>query len=151
MELSSIKNFSLERISFEQVYREPVVKPVFLASSVALGCINIPLCYGIIWYEQNNHYRTLINKLVASIIFYVVLWLLLTDVSAIVFVAAGPMGSVYCKLDIIAVNVIAMQAMSCLNGIMVAKYIFVFWIKNPLAVQEDFFAIFINVSSLMLK
>jgi hypothetical protein len=43
-----------------------------------------------------------------------------------------------------------MQAMVCLNGIALSKYIFVFCIKNPLAVNEDFIAVFINLGSLML-
>ena len=41
----------------------------------ALGIsITTPMFFSIIWYERNNHHRTLINQLVSSIIWYAIIW-----------------------------------------------------------------------------
>jgi hypothetical protein len=88
---------------------------------------------------------------VAQITFYLILWLLLVNLAAATFVLSGPMGRLYCSAELIAMNVIAMQCLLLFNGIAVAKHIFVFRLKNPLAVQEDFFAVFIHAMALLIR
>jgi hypothetical protein len=109
------------------------------------------LCYGIFWYEQYNLYKTLINQLVASIAFIQMLGLPWTLLEFLIHMALGPTGSFFCSLEIVIMNVVTMQTFFVLNGIIICKYIFVFHLKNPLAVQEDFFAIFINLVALVFR
>jgi len=48
-----------------------------------------------------------------------------------------------------ALNITVMQVLFLLIAISVSKFIFVFHLKNPMAIQEDFFYFFINVCSFM--
>jgi hypothetical protein len=63
----------------------------------------------------------------------------------------GPGGSWFCASEMIIMNVLTMQIMFLLCGIIISKYVFVFHLKNPMAVLEDFFAVFINIATLFLR
>ena len=45
----------------------------------------------------------------------------------------GPLPEVFCHLDILLRNVVAMHVMFYLDAIIVVKYIFTFYTKNPTA------------------
>ena len=79
----TITNFSLEFVTFEQVYREEFLKWVFFLVLSLTSFLTIPLIYGIVWYERNRHYRTLINQLAASICIYIITWLVFVHMFAI--------------------------------------------------------------------
>ena len=144
----NITNFNLEFISFEQVYKEDSVKLSCLVAT-SLSCFaTIPLTYGIVWYEKNRHYRTLINMLAASICIYQINWLIVAYLFAIIHLIFGPTGIFLCSLELMLINVTAMQIMFLITAIILSKYVFVFHLQNPRAIQEDFYFLFINLSTL---
>lgn len=118
--------------------------------SIVGAIIAIPLLYGIIWFEENNHFRTLINQLVASICWYLIFYILLVQPIAIVLYINGPLNSFICSIDIIIKNVMSMQAIFLLEAIVITKYVFVHLLKNPVAIDDNFLRLFINLSSGML-
>ena len=146
-----IINFNLEDISFEQVYKEDFLKYSFLVITSLSSFLTIPLTFGIVWYEKNRHYRTLINMLAASICLYQINWIIISYLCAISHVIFGPTGIFQCSLELMLINATAMQYMFMFNAILISKYIFVFHIKNPTAIQEDFLFIFINLSTFCLS
>lgn len=56
-----------------------------------------------------------------------------------------PMHEAYCYLFYIVTLATCMHEMILSNAIVVVRYIFIFHLKNPTAVQDDFWNIFINV------
>lgn len=142
-----IQNFSLELISFEAVYKEDIAKYSFFALSILNTFVTVPMGFGVIWYEQNNHYRTLINKLASSICFYIFEWFIFVNFFALGHLINGPLGSSLCTLEVMVTNINAMQGMFMVIFIAITKYMFVYHVKNPVAIQEDFFAFFINLAT----
>lgn len=61
----------------------------------------------------------------------------------------APIGNdFYCYLLYITTNTTTMQIIFLFNSVVVVKYIFIFHLKNPTAIQDDFWTIFINVWSI---
>jgi hypothetical protein len=50
-----------------------------------------------------------------------------------------------CHLDTILRNVVPMIALLLLDAIIIVRYIFIFHLKNPTALQDDFWKLFINL------
>jgi len=111
-------DFNLESISLEQVHNEDLIKLTFFLLSVMSSCVTIPLIYGIVWFERNHHYRTLINQLVASICVYHIAWLVLVHVFATSHLVFGPAGNFQCSLELMVINVTVMQAMFLIISIL---------------------------------
>lgn len=151
MNVNTFQNFSLEYFSFEQVYKENTVRYFAFIIAILSTLLTIPLVYGIIWYEQNNNYRTLINKLAASICFYLIIFLAFLKLFSLSHMIYGATGIFQCILELLVMNISMMQGIFMIISIIVTKYIFVYHLKNPLAIQEYFFAFFINTSTFMLS
>jgi hypothetical protein len=57
----------------------------------------------------------------------------------------GPLPGRFCLLQIAVKNGIYSQTMLYLDGIMICRYIFIFWLKNPTIFQDDFWTWFISI------
>ena len=141
----------IEDISFENIFQDRPMKTLSVIISVIGAIISVPLMYGIIWFEENNHFRTLVNQLVASICWYLIGYILLVQMFAVFLYIHGPFGSFLCSLDIILRNVMAMQALFLLEAIIITKFVFVNVLKNPMAIHDEFLRVFINLSTLTIS
>ena len=56
----------LEIIDFEPIFEDRPMKTISVLVSIFGAILAIPLLYGIIWFEENNHFRTLINQVSIS-------------------------------------------------------------------------------------
>lgn len=148
--MDSINSFQLEWIAFDPIYEETLVRVLLHIFTTLSGFFIIPSCYGIIWFEWNSHFRTLINQLVASICWYEIVWTIFYNIFSLLH-TNGPGGSFQCSMEVIVTNVMGMQAMLLLDAIVISKYIFVFVLKNPVAAHEGFLFLFINISTLTLS
>ena len=128
---------------------------VCVATALVLTLISnmvlLPLFYGIIWYEVNTHIRTLINQLLA-LGCWTSLWYAIWN---LVFATArfllGPLNDALCGLDIILMNTAGMCQMTIIYCIVITKYAFVHFMKNPVALDDEFFKFFIGLSSGLLS
>ena len=62
-------------------------------------CFTTPLLFGIIYFERNNHHRTLINQLISSIIWYGILWNGIVQVPRMLRYMLGPFPTWICCID----------------------------------------------------
>ena len=147
----STLEIGFEIISFEHYYELNLFKIICYIISVLSSLITIPLIYGIIWFEENNHFTTLINKFVASICWYQIIFIVIVNVTTAIHYIKGPANNFICSFELVVQNVGAMQAFFLLDAIVVTKYIFVHLIKNAVAIDEGFFRYFINISTLSLS
>ena len=114
--------------------------------SILCSIIVVSLSYGIIWYEKfgTDQKRTLMNKLVASLCWTWLEWYLFAQVINIIGFCIGPLPSIICAFSQIEKTSIKFQVLLCISSMQITKYFFIFHLKNPSAVQDSFWSVFIN-------
>ena len=132
---------------FAPAFSDGPLKYFSIVTTTVFIIFLIPSGYGIVWYE---HYgadskRILINRCVASVCwtgieFYVIVWPI--DITRYVF---GPLPEGVCLFQLMLKNVINMQTVLFCDAVSVARYLFIFYIKNPSAFQDEFWHTFINI------
>ena len=112
----------------------------------------IPFILGIIWFEQDNHNRTLINQLVSSLMWSFLCWMLIIQPPTIMYFAFGRLNfSELCSFHTYVRNALIMHFLFIQNAIIICRYMFIFYLKNPTAIQDDYWKIFINIWSFMFS
>jgi hypothetical protein len=107
----------------------------------------IPLLYGIIRYEKygSNNKRTLLNKFVSAWCWASIEYLLLCQVPNIARHIFGPMSQINCRIQMHLEIIVSVQILLILDGIIFGRYFFIFWLKNPVAFNDDFWSHFLNI------
>jgi hypothetical protein len=59
--------------------------------------------------------------------------------------ALGPFPLFLCQVDYLLKNILTLEMVIGFSFVLVVRYIFVFHSKNPTAVQDDFWNLFINM------
>ena len=159
--MSLLSNISLDHFTqneekekyFPGLFENRTSKFAFLICSLILSLIDVILSWGIIWYEKfgSDNRRTLINKLVASICWRMIFWILMCQSLDIWRYSFGPLPIWICTLHVIAKSSMRVQFLFLFDAIQLTKYIFVFHLKNPSAVTEEFWSMFINVLIILLS
>ena len=113
----------------------------FLSTSFAIF-----LFYGIVWFERfgTDNKRTLINKLVSSQCWSAIQYFAICQFIDILRYFVGPFPEWFCFFHLVLRNVIVIQIVLWMDVIAVVRYIFIFWLKNPLSFQDNFWSCFIN-------
>ena len=57
----------------------------------------------------------------------------------------GPLSTRFCLLQYALKNAIYSQILLYLDGIIIFRYVFIFWLKNPTVFQDDFWNLFLNI------
>jgi len=115
--------------------------------SLVGGCLILPLVYCIIWFEKfgSDNKRTLLNKLVSSLCLTCFEWFLIVQMLDMIRYCFGPLPPILCLLELNLKFAIFTQQMLFMDGIIIARYIFIFRLKNPAAFNDDFWNLFINI------
>jgi hypothetical protein len=113
--LCNLTEPATEDINLESLFRDRPIKTISVLASIVGGGISIPFVYGIIWFEENNHLRTLINQLVSSICWLVIVWNFVVQLPAVILYLYGPLGVLLCSLDLVVRNALTMQVAIQLN------------------------------------
>jgi len=151
METKELNNISLVLTDnlncFEQIDSNNAYKYAFIGFSFSSIIITTLICYTIIWYERygSDKKRTLINKLVSSICWNTLLWCCTVQSLYTVRFAFGPLPPFLCFFLFILKKTIVINYALLLNAITFIRYIFIFWLNNPAAFNDDFWCVFINI------
>lgn len=131
--------------TFHETYKFHFSNIFAMASTSLTSILMIPVLYSIIWFERDNHNRTLINVLVSSMLWIAIGWNFVVHPWTILRYIFGPFNSPsICTLDYLLRNVPLIQVNILQNTILIVRCLSVFHWKNPTAVQEEFWIIFIN-------
>jgi len=57
----------------------------------------------------------------------------------------GPLSPTICFIELVLKNSIVTQMMFFLDGIIIARYLFIFWLKNPAAFNDEFWDQFVTI------
>ena len=132
---------------FEALFTHRPSKIIAIVFAIASSSIIIPFIYGIIWYDKygSNHNSTLINKFVTLFCFSAFEWILFSQTIDICRYTFGALPENVCIAQIVLKNSIFIQTLFILDGILITRYIFIFWLKNPAAFNHDFWSLFLNL------
>ena len=140
--------FQAEDDYFFAVYKlNPVLLAIVLLS-IFFTLVLVPFLASIVWQDWYNPgpKRIFTHRIFSSIAFSGIGYLILTLVPDILRYFIGPFSERFCYFHYIIKNTFALQQVILLDVVFLARYIFIFWLKNPAAFQDKFWIYFTNMA-----
>jgi len=135
-----------EKYTFEEMYHFHPSNIVSMCFSAFASAAITPFLFCIIWFEKDNHNRALINLVITSFVWCAIFWNVLIQPWTIVRYIIGPVNSpLMCTVDFLLRNVLLMNANLIQSAIIIVRFICTCCVKNPTALQEEFWQLFINL------
>lgn len=136
----NMSSFKSEGDFFEMLYLPRPSKFVIMTAAFTLVFVNLILLYGVVWFERfgSDLKRTLINKFVASICWATMVIIVFGHGLTLTRFALGPLPRVVCFIRTLFLSSSVTSILIFMDGILVAKFFYVFVLKNPAALQDDF-------------
>jgi hypothetical protein len=108
--------------------------------AVTCCCIS----YSIIWYEMfgSDHKRTLINRLTVYIWCCPLFWKIFVQQVDVLRYIFGPAPKFICHFNYFLKLYLSFQAILLLDVIVVARYVFIFCLKNPAGFNVEFWSVY---------
>jgi len=133
-------NASVDGDFFENLYRNRPSKFIIMSAALVLMAINLTLLYGIIWFERFglDLKRTLINKLVSSICWSTMAIIIFAHGLTITRFTIGPLPKPVCLIRALFLSSSVTCILLFMDGILIARYFFIFVLKNPGALVDEF-------------
>ena len=115
------------------------------------NCIALLSIYSIIWYEKfgTTEYKTVINRLNVQCWWTSFVYYGFFQQLEIVRYIFGPMPWALCQLNIFAKLFAPMYLVLLLDFIIITRYLFIFWIKNPVGLNDEMLGTFFTLWSLL--
>ena len=85
------------------------------------------------------------DKLISHGLWVAVIQLPFMLLSDVVRYAFGPLPTQFCFLQVVFKNAVLSQSLLYLDAITVARYLLIFWTKNPASVNDDFWSSYITI------
>jgi hypothetical protein len=143
-----MKNQSVESTDYFDFLLENKLERLTCVAIATLVTIIMPVfLYSIIWYEKycNDSKRTLLNRLVALNCRTGIHFLLLSHVPEILRYAFGPFSEKFCFIHLVGKSTLGWIFLLHVDAIAITRYIFIFWLKNPVAFHDNFWSQFISI------
>jgi hypothetical protein len=118
---------------------------------IAFSFVSVPfvvlLLYSIIWYEHFgiDAKQTLINKFLSSACWTCLQFIVFVQIPDLGRYLIGPFPESVCLFQFVMKNTTSLQILIFFDGIIVARYFYVFRLKNPAAFQDEFWHRFLNI------
>jgi hypothetical protein len=146
-----IEDFQSDANYFSRSYESSLIKLTAVTLSITSTIVILPFWLGIIWNEQHGSdmNRVITNRLICSMAWTCIAYIVFVQSFDIVRHVYGPLPETVCSFSHVMKNALIQQLEMVLILILVFRYIFIFWLKNPMAFQDEFWAIFINIWLLM--
>jgi hypothetical protein len=138
----------VENIDFFHFIIENNIERSFgLAISILNVLLCPPLLICIIWFERfgSDKKRTLLNRLVSMNCWTGIEFLSLSQIPEIVRFIYGPLPDLFCYIHVIFRNAFMWMFLLYIDAILIVRYIFIFYLKNPAAFNDDFWSNFIGI------
>ena len=124
-----------------------------LSYAFAVSIILPIFVYSIIWYEQcgSDNRRTLINKFVILISYSGMQYLMFVQMPENIWYLYGPLPPNFCFFVRILRSALFVEMLIYLDLMIMTRYLYIFWIKNPTGTHDDFWVLFIFMLVKMLS
>ena len=109
--------------------------------------------YSIIWFEKygSDNRSTLLNKFATSICCCGIQYLMFVQMAENMFYLHGPLPANFCLFVRILRSALFIEMFIYLDLIIITRYLYVFWIKNPAGIEDDFWSLFLGILVKMLS
>ncbi len=136
-----------EEINFDVLFENRPSKIIGAIFCIILSFFTFTSVYGIIWFEKygSDLKRIFINRIVSSMSWNSLLWLIVVHIPELFWFFYQPFPENYCLINLFLRNVFFNQIVLYSDAIVIARYIFIFWMKNPLSFQDAFWHIFVSI------
>jgi len=133
-----------------ELFENHSVKIVGIVYSLMVTLLTISIFLSIISYEHNHYrYRTLINQLLTKLAINVLSFNILVQLPVTLLYIFGPLPWYICYPQTILLPILTAALVLLTNAITVVRYFFIFYVKNPTSIQDDFWGEFINMWALL--
>jgi len=138
---------------FEVIFEDRPLKYVCLCFSFVSMMAVCSLAAGIIWFEYfgSDLKRIFINRIVSSVCWTILEGFLLFQTPDMLLYFYRPFPSWICNIQIILRHAFVLQVPLLLDAMLIARYIFIFWMKNPLQFDDIFWCTLVNVGIFMFR
>jgi len=147
--LKKVRNKTIQKMNFFHNLDEPTGFKIF---SVIFSLINfivtLPLLTGIIWFEKfgSDKKRTLINMLVSSICWTAIQYGFLVFSLDIMRYLLGKLPQPLCFIQAVLRSSVSSDFILFYDAIIFVRFIYIFVLKNPAALCDEFWSKFLNIS-----
>lgn len=144
---------NVTNITFDDVRSVSLIKTVCIVFSWTSAGILILLFYGIIWYERfgSDNNRTLINKLVSSVCWTIIEWFVFGQLPDSFIYVAKRLPKEFCFLHLLLKRSCSSQILILFDVMIVIRFLMIFKLKNPAAIKDDFWIIYLNIWVVMMS
>lgn len=120
---------------------------ICLSTCIFTVIIGFPFLWSIIWFEKYgvDKTRTIINMLVSRIALNLMNFLTLDQIPEIVRYIIGPLPDFVCLCQVIFRDSFTLIALPHIDAIVIIRYLFIFWLKNPTAFHHEFWLTLISI------
>ena len=118
-------------------------KLICLVYSITILAAITPLLCLVIQFLNENPYTTLVQQVFSIIIGVTIATNILIHIPLILLYILGPFSQQTCDLIFIAHGSLAIQLLLLANILIISRYMFTFILKNPLAIQQNFWGLYI--------
>ena len=132
---------------FKETLENNPNKNKFLIFCFILIFLVITVSYSIIWFEKHgsDKKRTIINRCVSSICGTLIIWQLTVQVSTMARILLGPFSHTCCFWFYVLRRALITRVFLLIDAITITRYIFIFWLKNPGAFNDEFWMRYVNL------
>jgi hypothetical protein len=133
-------------INFKVLLQNHPSKIVSNILAVVTILVFVPLYYFLVWYEHNFqwHRRTLLNQLNAFFCQNIMCYLVFVMGGDILVSMINPLPAWYCHLQVFLKGLSVYLLIVTIDVILLVKYAFIFWLKNPASVPDGFWIVFLG-------
>ena len=121
-------------------------KTIAILTFCCLTFLDIALLYGAIWFEHfgSDNWRTLVIRLFTSLCWTGMANNLIGFADTVRY-SIGQYPQMVCHVQQFLRKIVKDEILMFYNAMTLSRYALIFWLKNPAAVDDDFWNIFINI------
>ena len=142
-----IESFIEDGDYFAGVFEKRLFTKISLSVSLIITAILVVLLLGIILFDQirSDLKRIIITRLFCSGCWFSIGYLFLVQLVDIFRYIYGPLPEFVCFYHHVIKNAMSQQLLIILNLVVIFWYVFIFWLKNPAAFQDEFWHLFLVI------
>jgi hypothetical protein len=133
--------------TFGIIYESKPSKTMAIVISSTFTIIFTVMCLGAVWYDLygNNPNRTLMHKITSLVHWTGFCVVPLNHIIELFRYLHGPLHPQLCFGQVVLKNVMRSQILLLLDANIIARYICIFHLKNPMGIQDNFWRILIGM------
>lgn len=138
---------------FENLDSENPFKVAFISSTMICIIFALPAFAAVIWFEKfgSDKKRTIINKLVSTMCYIAIFANVFVQGAFVARFTYGPLPPLPCFWICLAKRLFICTGLLIVDSISGIRYIFIFWLKNPAAFNDDFWHAFVSSWCLLMS